>query len=281
MNQPLVSIIMPCYNDGQYVRQAVNSILEQTYINWELIIVDDGSDDEKTIEVLKELHHKKIRIFHNNHQGVVSARNLGIKNAIGKYIIPVDADDIAEPTLIEKYVSVAEKNSNIGIVYCLCEYFDMRHGVYQLPDYSIVNMLISNCINNTSLFRRDDWIKVGGYNPNMEIGCEDYDFWLSILELGREVQLVPEVLLHYRVKQGKGRTIEIGNQRELEISRRIFENHRELYHKYWDEIIIGEKTKIIGLQEQINVLYAKKYKIRKILYKSPAIYHFLHRSGIK
>lgn len=276
MNQPLVSIIMPCYNDGQYIRQAVNSILKQTYTDWELVIIDDGSDDEKTIEVLKELHHKKIRIFHNNHQGVVSARNLGIKNAIGKYIIPVDADDIAEPTLIEKYVSIAEKNSNIGIVYCLYEYFDMRHGIYQLPDYSIVNMLISNCINNTSLFRRDDWIKVGGYNPNMEIGCEDYDFWLSILELGREVQLVPEVLLHYRVKQGKGRTIEIGNQRELEISRQIFENHKGLYQKYWKEVILAEKTKTINLQEQINFLFTEKYKWRMCFYKIPIIYKLVH-----
>lgn len=275
--KPLVSVIMPCYNDGKYITEAVNSIIKQTYTNWELIIIDDGSDDICTIRILNKLKRDNIIILRREHEGVVKARNTAISNSKGKYIIPMDADDIAEPQLLEKYVEIAEMNPNIGIVYCIYEYFEMRQGIYNLPKYSIPNMLVSNCINNTSLFRREDWERVDGYNSNMEMGCEDYDFWLSILELGRKVQLVPEVLLHYRVKSRAGRTTAIDIKREYAISNQIFENHKALYKENWDSVMKVEREKIIALQEQINCLYNEKYKWRMRLYRIPLLYKVLHK----
>lgn len=277
MSNPLVSVIMPCFNEGKYLQEAVNSIICQTYKNWELIIVDDGSDDVVTKKILQSFQDNRIFIFYNKHQGVVQARNTGILHANGKYIVPVDSDDIAEPSLIEKYVNIAEVTPNIGIVYGIYEYFDMRTGIYKLPPFSIENMLISNCINNTSLFLREDWEKVGGYNSNMELGCEDYDFWLSILELGRDVKFLPEVVLKYRVKKGKGRTNEIDIVKEKIISQHIFQNHMSLYKQYFEEYTLAQRNKQIELQAQIEELYREKYKWRMKIYKLPLIYHLLHK----
>ena len=277
-SNPVVSVIMPCFNDGKYILDAVNSVINQTYTNWELIVVDDGSDDSETKEVLKSINNEKITIIYNKHSGVVKARNDGIAKAKGDYIVPLDADDIAESSLLEKYIRIIQSDHDIGIVYCLYEYFGMNHGIYKLPDYNIINMLISCCITNTSIFRKKDWALVGGYNSTMELGCEDYDFWLSILELGRKVVLVPEILLHYRDKGNTGRTKKIDVEKEKIISDMIINNHLSLYKDHWLEYIIAERHKIIDLQKQIDELYKEKYKWRIRLYKLPYIYNILHKN---
>ncbi|WP_304960403.1 glycosyltransferase [Thomasclavelia cocleata] len=276
-NNTLISVIMPCYNDGQYLEEAVDSIINQSYINWELIIIDDGSDDVKTLEVLKSFNDKRIKVINKEHGGVVETRNIGIKNCRGKYIVPMDSDDIAHTDLLKKYIETMMNNPDVAIIYCIYEYFDMRHGVYKLPDFSIPNMLVSNCINNTSMYKKEDWEKVGGYNPNMEMGCEDYDLWLSILEKNERVICIPEVLLYYRVKNKTGRTSDIDINKEIMISNQIFENHKSLYQKYWQEFCLLSREKNIKLQKQVSDLYKEKYRIRMFIYKNQKIYKFIHK----
>ena len=100
----LVSVIMPCYNDGQYIEEAIGSIKNQTYSNWELIIIDDGSDDEKTINIIDNINDERITILNTNHLRPAGARNYGISQAKGKFILPVDSDDKIEPVYIEKAI---------------------------------------------------------------------------------------------------------------------------------------------------------------------------------
>ena len=98
----LVSVIMPCYNDGKYIKESIESIKRQTYTNWELIIIDDGSDDKETIDILKSIEGEQIKVFHTNHLRPAGARNYGISQANGKYILPVDSDDTIDETYMEK-----------------------------------------------------------------------------------------------------------------------------------------------------------------------------------
>ncbi|MFQ8981618.1 MAG: glycosyltransferase family A protein [Waltera sp.] len=195
-----VSVIMPCYNDGKYIMEAIDSIVKQTYQNWELIIVDDGSDDEETKRIINEIQNPKIKVFHTEHLRPAGARNYGIQKAEGTYILPVDSDDRIHEEYMEKAVKMIESNPRIGVVYCKAELFGEKSGSWNLPDYSFKHMLLDNIVFVTALFYKSDWEKVGGFNTSMAQGMEDYDFWLSILGLEREICQIPEALFYYRIK---------------------------------------------------------------------------------
>lgn len=230
-----VSVIMPCYNDGAYIKEAIESVKKQTYPNIELIVIDDGSDDEKTIDILNELGDEVV-LLHTNHLKPAGARNYGIEKASGKYILPVDSDDTIDETYIQKAVEIIESNSDVGVVYCEADLFGEKSGRWDLPKYSFEMMLLDNIVFVTSLFYKSDWEKVGGYNTLMKSGMEDYDFWLSILNLGRKIYQIPEVLFHYRIKPASRTT---GFQSDYcqiqETYRQIYDNHKDFYEKNAEE----------------------------------------------
>lgn len=147
---------MPCYNDGQYIHEAIDSIKKQTYTNIEIIVIDDGSDDEDTCRILDKLSDE-ICVLKSEHLRPAGARNLGISKATGKYILPVDADDRIDSTYVEKCVNILEENDNIGAVYCYADLFGEKSGPWYLPKYSFRTMLIDNIVFVTAMFRKEDW----------------------------------------------------------------------------------------------------------------------------
>ncbi|NQX66694.1 glycosyltransferase [Paenibacillus alba] len=228
-----VSVIMPCYNDGAYIQEAIASVYAQSYKDIELIIIDDGSDDEFTLEILNRISNVNTKILKTHRLRPAGARNVGIEHSTGKYILPVDSDDIIASDYVEKAVRVLEENERIGVVYCYAELFGEKSGRWDLPNYSLEKMLLDNIVFVTALFYKEDWKKVGGFNTNMHHGMEDYDFWLSILEIGREIHQMPEVLFHYRIKPTSRTTefmtnIQVVKETYLE----IYQNHPDLYEKY-------------------------------------------------
>lgn len=247
MAQELVSVVMPCFNDGEYIEESVQSVLNQTYPQIELIIIDDGSDDSNTVAVLTRLREeRKCTLLHTDHQGVSSARNHGIRHAKGKYILPVDSDDLIEPLYVEKAVEALEEDSQRGAVYCHADLFGELSGKWDLPDYSFDQMLRDNIVFITAMFYKDDWKAVGGFNENMTCGMEDYDFWIGILELGREIYQLPETFFHYRIKN-KSRTTQL-MQSEEKLKRMyqlIYQNHPTFYEKYRDEYAMQLRDALI------------------------------------
>lgn len=253
-----VSVIMPCYNDGKYIKEAIDSIKAQTYKDWELIIVDDGSDEEETVNILDEIHDDKIKVFHTDHLRPAGARNYGIEQAVGKYILPVDSDDTIDCTYMEKAVAEIERNPNVGVVYCYADLFGESQGRWDLPDYSFEKMLLDNVVFVTALFYKEDWEKVGGFSTTMAAGMEDYDFWLSIMGLGREIYQIPEVLFHYRIKPVSRTTNFQNNCAQVqETYRQMYMNHREFYHEHCDEYAMVLRDALI---EQIFL--RRKYEER-------------------
>ena len=202
------------------------------------IFVDDGSDDSETVSILSTLNDGKTTVLHTNHLRPAGARNYGIERARGKYILPLDSDDTIEPTYLEKAVNVLETQPDIGVVYCQADLFGEKSGRWELPDYSRRAMLLDNIVFVTSMFYRSDWETVGGFKTNMDAGMEDYDFWLSILELGREIYQIPEVLFHYRIKPvSRTTSFQESCPQVQQIYRRIFENHKDFYKNNYDEVI--------------------------------------------
>lgn len=257
-----VSVIMPCYNDGKYIMEAIDSIVKQTYQNWELIIVDDGSDDEETKRIINEIQNPKIKVFHTEHLRPAGARNYGIQKAEGTYILPVDSDDRIHEEYMEKAVKMIESNPRIGVVYCKAELFGEKSGSWNLPDYSFKHMLLDNIVFVTALFYKSDWEKVGGFNTSMAQGMEDYDFWLSILGLEREICQIPEVLFYYRIKPVSRTTNFQDNCVQVQNTyQQIYYNHKEFYQKHYDEYALVLRDALI---EQIFIRWKYEERWEKI-----------------
>lgn len=263
-----VGIIVPVYNSKDYLVETVKSICGQTYQNLEIILVDDGSNDgsSKICDDLK-VKDNRIMVIHVKNGGVSKARNIGIKASTAEYIMPVDSDDIIEKTYVEKAVNIMKTNHNMGIVYCKAEKFGDYNGLWDLPEYSLPTMLCNNCIFVTSLFRRSDWLTVGGFCEDMVYGVEDYDFWLSILELGREVYCIQEVLFYYRIRENS-RSINLDTdiKKTLTMHDNIFNKHRQLYMENIDDFV----------RELRKENFEKSLKIRNLYYKIP-FYKWLRR----
>jgi len=196
--KPRASVIIPCYNDGQHLREAVDSVRAQTFADWEMVIVDDGSTDPATHQAVAACATAGARVIRTDNQGLAAARNTGIAAASGQYILPLDADDRVAPTLLQEAVAVLDRQPEVGIVYCQAQFFGAESGPWNLPAFTLQEMLLHNLIFASAMFRKADWQRVGGYKPSMQYGWEDWEFWLSLLELGRQVYCIPQPLFFYR-----------------------------------------------------------------------------------
>ena len=270
----IVSVIMPCFNDGLFIEESISSVMNQTYSNIELIIIDDGSNDVNTIRILNSIDNEKIRILRTNRKGPAAARNKGISESKGEYILPLDSDDIIEKTYIEKAVKIIEKNKNIGIVYCEAEFFGNEKGLWELPNYSLDSMLMGNIIFVTALFRKNDWEIVHGFDETYIYGLEDYDFWLSIIELNRDVYKIPETLFYYRIKENsRNKSFELKKENVKKTYTKIYLKHKNLYMNNV-EILIQLKNELIEAQYS-------KLQILKVLNKIPVVGLAIRNNKIK
>lgn len=225
---PKVSVIIPCFNLGKYIHEAVDSVLAQTFQDFEIIVVNDGSTDAETNLILDNLNNLKIKVIKTDNQGLARARNNGIARANGEYILPLDADDKIADSYLEKAIQVLDENENIGIVYCRAEFFDKENFKWDLPEYELSRFLIDNLIFCSAFFRKADWETAGGYKSSMIYGWEDYEFWLSIIELEREVYQIPEHLFFYRQRSDSMANV-MSREHLFYSYKEIAKNHRDLY----------------------------------------------------
>jgi glycosyltransferase involved in cell wall biosynthesis len=229
---PTVSIVIPCHNYRQYLPQAVHSVLAQTFRDWELVIVDDGSTDDTAAvaESLIEAHpDRHIRLLRQANAGVSAARNAGIAATAGRYLLPLDADDLIAPTMLEKTVAVLDSSPHIAIVSTDVFVFTddgMPPQVTPFPAYSKELLLQRLIMFYCSLYRREVWQAVGGYNEQMRAG-EDWDFWIGCAEQGFDAYHLPEALFGARNKD-TGLHLEAADN-DLAIRARIVANHPDLF----------------------------------------------------
>ncbi len=201
-NSPKVSVIIPCYNQGSFLNEAIESVVWQTYQDWECIIVNDGSTDntrDVALSLIEKYPDKRIYYLEKENEGVAIARNFGISKSKGKYILPLDADDLIHPLFIEKTSTVLENNPTIHIVYTDVKHFGDQDRFVPSQGWNLSNELFFNYIGITSLFRKELWDKVKGYKSG--IGFEDWEFWINAIENGFVGYHLPEPLFYYRVKQ--------------------------------------------------------------------------------
>ena len=273
-----VSIIIPCYNQAQYLPEALASVLRQSYQFWECIIVNDGSRDN-TEEIAKHFCEKnnRFKYIYKKNGGVSAARNTGIKNSSGEFILPLDADDLIGPDYIEKALQRFKNFPDTKLVYCKAKLFGDRTGDWNLDEYNYKTMLFENIIFCTAMYRKKDYYETTGYNENMIQGYEDWDFWLSLLNKSDIVYTIPEVCFYYRIRD-QSRQGSLTDEMLQDLTKTIYNNHKEKYEKYIPDIIWmsqqvkRQKKTITSLEAEIKrIQVSKAYRLGKLILKPLSI----------
>jgi glycosyltransferase involved in cell wall biosynthesis len=202
IGQGRVSIVIPCYNDGATLREALASVEEVRNANvLEVIIVDDGSSEAETTRILNEVAEAGYRVLPQSNRGVGAARNAGIRLAKGEFILPLDSDNRLRDVYLNEGVSLLKKHPSIGVIYTDAEYFGDRSGRWHVPNFNLSSLLRMNFIDACALYRKKLWEELGGYDEQAVcIGLEDWDFWLRVAWHGGSFVHLPKIGFDYRVR---------------------------------------------------------------------------------
>ena len=200
---PKISVIMPVYNGEKYLKEAIQSVLDQTYKDFEFIIIDDGSTDD-TEKVINSFSDERIRIYKLNHAGIVKALNKGLEVAQGEYIIRSDADDISLPERFQKLLDYMEENGRVGVCGSWAismngkgeEVGKMKYPPIENEEIKKYSLFHNPFIHPSVIFRKKTVDEVGGYR-NFKHN-EDYELWTRVLK-DHEGHNLSEVLLKYRI----------------------------------------------------------------------------------
>ena len=258
----LLSIVIPCYNDWQFVAQSIESAINQTYQNKEIIVVDDGSDN-RTKEVLKKLEPKITRLITQENKGQSSARNVGIAVAQGDYILILDSDDFFAPEFAEKAIKVIENSIDIKIVTCFVNRVAINAThleVFKPHGGDILDFLNDNAAIGTSMFRRKDWEEIEGYDESMTSGFEDWEFFIRLLKHGGSCHVIQEPLFNYR--QRSNSTSSGANKIKYDLLRYIYFKHQDLYKSNLEQFVCHLLSQIEREEkEKLKNLRRIEYKI--------------------
>jgi glycosyltransferase involved in cell wall biosynthesis len=258
---PKISIIVPCYNQAQYLDEALQSVLEQTYTNWECIIVNDGSPDD-TEEIAKIWTKKDSRFIYlkKENGGLSNARNAGIDLATGEYILPLDADDKIGKEYIEFALVEFKKDESLKLVYCKAEKFGEEKGLWDLPSYSLKVLALNNIIFCSAIYKKTSWILANGYDSQMALGWEDWEFWIAILKDGGKVFRLKQTFFYYRVKR-ESMILKMEPKTEFLYREYIVKKHSIFYLEICRKIIQEENSLLIKLRSKkiVSSIFTKLF----------------------
>ncbi len=242
---PPVTIVIPCFNHGAYLPEALASVANQTYPHTSCVVVDDGSTDPATQQLLADLSDPNrrpalaarlgrplpadLRVISQPNRGLAAARNAGVRVNYAPFFVPLDADDVLAPDFVAKLLPVLRGGPRLGYAYCAVRLFGARSGFWRCPPYDPYRLLLGNLSAATALVRREAFDAVGGYAEDMVHGYEDWDFWIALLARGWHGARLPNVLFHYRQHAaGESMLGRLAPHRERLI-RRMITRHRPLF----------------------------------------------------
>lgn len=276
-DQPLVSVIMPTFNRADFIEESLKCLLNQSYIHWECIIIDDGSTDHtKEIVASYVENDNRFSYHYKNNEGAAVARNIAVSFSKGGYILPLDSDDIIHATYIEKGIEVFKKMPHLKLVYGKAEKFGNENGAWNVPPFKYSLFLIYNMVYNSSIFKRSDFDKVGGYTADNKF--EDWDLWLKLINSDKDVYQIQEVMYYYRTHKGDSITTMLDKDKEMYLCSMndLFKNHIDKYFEY-----IGNPIDIERERRRLNSLVkTADYKAAVRILKHP-LFKFLRNVRTK
>lgn len=196
-----LSVVIPCHNAGRLLAETVESVERHALGREEIVVVDDGSTDPSTIDVLQGLRSSGHTVVDQPNQGASAARNTGIKTAQGRYILTLDADDLIRRALFDDGVRILDTSPEVGVVYGGWQEFGARDRLIRAPEFFVDVLVQVNFACSCALFRKELWISSGGYDIGL-LTWEDWDFWLSLAERGAVFHRLEQVVVDYRIHGG-------------------------------------------------------------------------------
>ncbi len=202
MTSPPFAIVIPCYNDGKYLPEALASVAACDPSLYELLIVNDGSTDPQTLQYLQQLEKDGFRVLHQENKGLAAARNAGIAATRAPYILPLDSDNKLRPEYLSQSLDVFRNDSRVSVVYGDKWLFGYKSGLEPIPEPDLYLLIQTNYIDACAPYRRSLWVELCGYDEGMRDfqGWEDWDFWLRAMCLGHGFHHIDQALFDYRLR---------------------------------------------------------------------------------
>lgn len=230
MNNSLtISVVVPCFNDGRFLKECLKSVSEQTLQPAEILVIDDGSTDPKTIKFLQQIEIPRVRVIHQENRGLAGARNTGVRNSYGKYIYFLDADDLIHPQCLAKLARMLEEsNDAIAAISRIRILGGSDHGTVWGEPCNPYLILVNNQWAAGIMLRRETVDKYNlWYDESMRSGYEDWELHIRVAKTGKTILFCPEPLYQYRVR--KRSLLSTSRERHVEIVNYIRNKHADCY----------------------------------------------------
>ncbi|HCY74568.1 MAG TPA: hypothetical protein DHV28_01485 [Ignavibacteriales bacterium] len=253
-----VTVLMTTYNCGKYISQAIKSVLNQAYKDFELLIIDDGSIDD-TAQIVKRFNDERIRFIESNHIGRSSALNLGLKEASNDLIFFCDADDVIHPQKIEKQLNLYENKNDL--IFTDSAFFETDKILYELriqKDLGIIKRKVAlhGHLGQSVLYNRNFIIENDGYNDKLT-AFEDYDLLLRVMNKAHIV-ILPEILYFQRLRKNSLSTTETMKKKNL-----IYEIQKPYFEKLAEHFGITSSKEQLIIKGWREFFYSSKNLARK------------------
>jgi glycosyltransferase involved in cell wall biosynthesis len=251
---PRVSVVLTCHDLGRYLDEAVDSVLAQTFQDFEILVVDDGSTDGQTTDLLSDYRRPKTRVVRIENRGLPGARNEGIRRTTGPYVCTLDADDRLERTYFEKAVTVLDRDPSVAFVSHWLRTFGDEEWEWKPESPDFPALLDRNSVNGAALVRRDALVAVGLFDESMRHGCEDWDLWISMVERGLRGVILPEVLFFYRRRPDSMSRMMMEGERHVGLYRYLIEKHRTSFETHLVELLLRRERDEMTVRREAHDL---------------------------
>lgn len=261
----VVSVIIPCFNSKAYLKEAIDSVLKSDFGDYEIIVVDDGSTDQETIVFLDTQEWtENIRMFSKENGGPASARNFGVAQSKGEFLLFLDSDNMIRPNYLKKAVRQMKADPKLAVVYSKPAFFGTggeSKARYEVRSFSFDALLAGNYIDMCSLVRKEAFLKTGGFDENCELFFgEDADLWVRISEMGWKFLFLDEVLFDYRVRE-KSIMGQIDNDKLVRTIEYFGKKHSFIIHqRYRQYYRVMDQIQKSPFSYFLRILYYKYFK---------------------
>jgi glycosyltransferase involved in cell wall biosynthesis len=250
MSTPRISVLLPCFNHGAFLDEAIGSVLAQTLQDFEIILVDDGSTDAATIEKIQHCTAPRTRIFRIENRGLSGARNFAASQAQGALFCALDADDRLVSTWFEKAVARLDADPDLGFVSHWLRAFGDETWEWTPERCELTDLLVNNMVNGAALVRREVFQAVGGFEESMRNGCEDWAFWLRVVEQGYRGTIIPEFLFEYRRRADSMSRVMSAGGYPLPLHD-VIARHERYYREHIVEVAARKEDEIGDLRREV------------------------------
>ncbi len=267
-----IGAVVTSFNQGEMILEAVLSLQEQTVPPAQICIVDDGSTDETSLRLLKELETEQemvvpLTVLCQSNGGVSAARNTGIRETKTPMVLVLDGDDRLESTFIEEVGSLLRENPEMVAASSWMETFGVLKAAIRPCGGDIVPFLSRNCCPATHILRRNAWEQCGGYDESMRSGFEDWDFFLSMLEtsLDATIGIVEKPLIDYRTAPASSNVRSM--TKRLDLMRFLIEKHKKAYLEHVTDAVLGVEavsmSRLYGWENEIRFGLERRQEISR------------------